>query len=378
MAQPDILNISHLDYPGVDETEQEGDAGADAAALRQFTLHRLMAYGLEPGDGLRLLEFVAEGRSWRRTALALAAQLLGRLRYGEEDMSAVAAATLRHRASALQRISQTMVVDNTPEKRAVYADAAENFRAARVIDKRYEHLVIDTAGGPVAAWVIKPGRTGPSPVVLVHGGVDGWSMDWEGLALELVDEGMTAVVIDGPGQGETRFTHGHFLTTGWIDAYADICAYLQKLAGKQPIAAVGNSMAAGIVALAASRYPVFSAVCSNGPVLSMAALLGRRTYARKLAAFCGDAADDATVRAVFESMELTEASVTLECPYLLLQGSADPMVPVEHGERLLQWVRSADKQMVLFEGGEHVINRYPADKHHTIRTWLWNRMGRPT
>ena len=63
MAQSDILSISRLDYPGIDETEQEGDAGADAAALRQFTLHRLMAYGLEPGDSLRLLELVADGRS---------------------------------------------------------------------------------------------------------------------------------------------------------------------------------------------------------------------------------------------------------------------------------------------------------------------------
>ena len=369
----ETLTIRRVDFPPADAVAGD-DHAANAAALRQFTPLRLMAYGVEAGDALRLLELVENGASWRLAALALAARVLDRVDDSDARVSPKSIAELQGRASALQRVSQAMEVTNSPERRAVYAQAVENYIAARSGDPRFERVLIGSCNGPIAAWVITPEGPGPFPVVLVHGGVDGWAMDWEGLALTLVEEGMTAVVIDGPGQGETRFNHDHFLTTSWLDAYEQVCGFLLRRAGGEPIAAVGNSMAAGMVALVAARYPIFSAVCSNGPVTSMSALLARRTYARKLAAFCEPAASDADVYDVFESMALTPGRLALDCAFLLLQGSADPMVPVEHGERLLAEIRSPDKQMVLFEGGEHVINRYPADKHHVIRTWLRDRL----
>ncbi|MFB7575941.1 alpha/beta hydrolase family protein [Streptomyces sp. NPDC056165] len=372
-----MLPVDRVDFPSDDSTEPAGDEVVTVAALRQFTLHRLLAYGVEAGDALRLLELAGRGRSWERSALSLADLVLARLKEPDTRASAPASAELRLRASALQRISQVMKLGNAPERRAAYAAASAHFEEARRLDQRYEHVVIDTCGGPVAAWVITPQGTEPSPVALVHGGVDGWSMDWEGLALALVKEGITAVVLDGPGQGETRFVHEHFLSPRWLDAYEQVCDFLVGRADGMPVGAVGNSMAAGLVMLIASRYPVFAAVCSNGPVVSMSAQLQRRTYARKLAAFCGDNPPGHEVHSTFDSMELTTDRLTLTCPFLLLQGDEDPMVPVADGERLLAAVPSPDKRMVLFEGGEHVINRYPADKHHVISTWLRARLLDP-
>jgi len=369
------LVVDDFRYPG-DIGRTDVDAAATTAALRQFSLHRLLAYGVEAGDALRLMDLAAEGNSWRGSALALADQLLVRADDADLPRTVRSQADLFARASALQRISQVMDLDNTPDRRATYLAAAANFATARAHDRRYEHVVIDTVGGPVAAWVITPETEGPHPVVLVHGGVDGWSMDWEGTALPLVEEGFVAVVLDGPGQGETRFVHQHYLTPHWLASYEQICDYLLHRAAGMPVAAVGNSMAGALVVLIASRYPIFSAVCSNGPVISMASTLVRRSYARKLGTFCGEASTDEQVRAVFESMELSADRIELTCPFLLLQGDSDPMVSLEDGERLLDQVPSPDKHMALFERGEHVINRYPADKHHVTRTWLRDRIDR--
>ncbi|KAA0018398.1 alpha/beta hydrolase family protein [Antrihabitans cavernicola] len=373
MSSTALLTVDRFPFPDM-EARAGGDASVTSAALRQFTLHRLLAYGLEAGDALRLLELAGEGRSWQRSALALADQLSTRAENSELPRTRRSQARLYGRASALQRISQAMVLDNTDDRKRTYAAAAANFTRARADDSRYEHVVIDTVGGPIAAWVITPDDAGPHPVVLVHGGVDGWSMDWEGLALALVDEGMCAVVIDGPGQGETRFTHQHYLTPDWLDAYLQVCGFLLERAAGMPVATVGNSMAGALVLLIASRYPVFSAVCSNGPVGNMAAQLARPTYARKLASFCGDNPTDDQVHEAFESMTLTADRITSTSPFLLLQGDADPMVSVDDGTKILESVPSADKRMALFEGGEHVINRYPGDKHHLISTWLRDRM----
>lgn len=369
------LHVDDFTYPtGIDPSPDE--AKATDAALRQFTLHRLHAYGVELGDGLRLMELAAETGSWRQSALALAERLLNRAEMPDVPKTVLGQSALYARASSLQRISQVMDIENTAERRRTYIAAAANFATARAQDPRYQHVVFDTVGGPVAAWVITPPTPGPHPVVLVHGGVDGWSMDWEGTALPLVDEGFVAVVIDGPGQGETRFVHNHFLTPRWLDSYEQVCDYLLMRAQGMPVTAVGNSMAGALVVLIASRYPIFSGVCSNGPVVSMAATLVRRSYARKLGTFCGNDVSADEVQAVFESMELTAERIALTCPYLLLQGDADPMVSLEDGERLLKQVPSADKQMILFERGEHVINRYPADKHHVTRTWMRDRVDR--
>jgi alpha-beta hydrolase superfamily lysophospholipase len=376
LSQTTLFAVDQFAFPDQADTAADGDAVVTTAALRQFTLHRLLAYGLEAGDALRLLELAERGQSWRRSARALAEQLLARAADSALPCTRQSQAGLYVRASALQRISLVMDLDNSDDRKRTYAAAAANFARARADDPRYEHVIIDTVGGPVAAWVITPGDGAPHPVVLVHGGVDGWSMDWENLALPLVAEGMTAVVIDGPGQGETRFTHRHYLTARWLDAYEQVCDFLVERAAGMPVAAVGNSMAAALVVLIASRYPVFSAVCSNGPVGDMVAQLARRTYARKLASFCGDDPTAEQVRAAFASMRLTADRITLASPFLLLQGDADPMVSVEDGTTVLEWVPSADKRMALFEGGEHVINRYPGDKHHLISTWLSDRMDR--
>jgi alpha-beta hydrolase superfamily lysophospholipase len=367
-----------VDYPAAEDTECDGDLSVSQAALRQFTFHRLLAYGVEAGDALRLFALAERGQSWRRSAIALAQQLLDKITDEDFPVTPRAEVRLRLRASALQRISQVMELDNSAARAKIYAAASSNFARARRLDKRYEHVVIQTCNGPMAAWVITPPGPGPFPVVLVHGGVDGWSMDWEGLALAVVEENMTAVLLDGPGQGESRFTHKTYLTPNWLDGYQQVCSFLVRRAAGMPVAAIGNSLAAGMVLLIASRYQVFSAVCSNGPLLSIASHLARPTYARKLAAFCGDAPSPEQVAATFMSMDLTEEAVSLTCPFLLLQGSEDPMVPVSHGEELMRCVPAEDKRMVLFEGGEHVLNRYPADKHHVITTWLRHRTSAAT
>lgn len=368
--------IQWFEFPNESDTSVDGDAAITEAALRQFTLHRLLEYGLEAGDALRLFELAGGGQSWKRSAQALASQLLERVVDPRLPRTERSQANLYARASALQRISQVMDTDNSVARQKLYTAATANFVRAHSGDSRYEHVVIDTVGGPVSAWVITPDTFGPHPIALVHGGVDGWSMDWENLALSLVAEGLTAVLIDGPGQGETRFTHRHFLTPGWLDSYEQICDFLVERAAGMPVTAVGNSMAGALVMLIASRYPVFSAVCSNGPVAVMAAQLARRSYARKLGTFCGDKPTEDEVQKAFESTELTAERITFTCSFLILQGDADPMVSIEDGNRVLNWVVAEDKQMALFAGGEHNIFRYPGDKQHLISTWLRDRIDR--
>lgn len=364
----DRVGMVHVDLPPPEAIAVRDDAGASSAALRQFTPLRLAAYGVEPGDALRLLELVGEGGSWKRTALVLADAVLTRA-----DTALLSDRARRHhlhRAAALLRLSTAMDLDNDVDRRTTYLRAADLFARSRAADARYERVDIDSASGSIAAWVIRPSAGAVTPAVLVHGGVDGWAMDWESLALSFVEEGLTALVIDGPGQGETRFRHEHYLGPRWLDAYSSVSEYLCELAGPHRVAITGNSMAAGMVLRVAAHYPVFSAVSSNGPLLRMSDQLVRSSYARKLASFCGwSGVDESRLRSTFESVDLPD-QIALRCPFQLLQGGADPMVPVGDGQAVIEAVSSPDKHMVLFDRGEHVLNRYPADKHSLQASWV--------
>ncbi|MGP9033799.1 alpha/beta hydrolase family protein [Glutamicibacter mysorens] len=374
----DRITSEEFRYPKSMRPNYERDAGdvpqgVEAAALRQFTLVRLMAYGVEPGDATRLLEAVAEGASWDGAALRMSSQLRHRQDTGRVRGSLSSALEQEYytRRSALLRISQTMVAENTDTRQSIYLEAARLFARAKRLDERYRAHTITTSEGALHAWEIKPPGNNPRGVVLVHGGVDGWAMDWDGLGLQIAAEGFIALVLDGPGQGQSRFTHGTYLRTNWIQAYGAVIEYMRELAEAEvPLFAVGNSMAAGMMLQIQSVYGAFDGVCSNGPVKDMSKLFAKRTYAVKLASFCGKSVSPEVARNTFRTIDLSPERVRQTTPVLLLQGDEDPMVTVSDGHAVLDWTDSADPYFALFERGEHVINRFPADKHMLIRSWL--------
>lgn len=356
-----------------DSSARNPNLGAtEAAALRQFSLPRLLAYGVELGDATRLMESVAEGASWERCAIDMCGQLTSRRTQAHLDsaLSPALEEEFLERESALLRISQAMIVGNTESRRRIYLESARLFAQAKALNSRYSPHTITSSEGLMHAWEIRPDTSNPRGIVLVHGGVDGWSMDWDALGRQFADEGYITLVLDGPGQGISRFVHETYLGPNWLQAYEAVINKMHEIAPSLPLFAVGNSMAAGMVLQIQSRYEAFDAVCSNGPVKEMSKLFERKTYAKKLASFCGWSMDPTEAQKVFESVDVTPQRVVQTSPVLLLQGDEDPMVSMDDGREILEWTESESAQFAVFERGEHVINRFPADKHMLIRTWL--------
>lgn len=353
-----------------DETLKLGPI--ERAGLRQFDFTRLMAYGIEPGDATRFLESLTDGAKWEASAFELEMALADQQSNLDEIglLSPALKKAYLERRSALLRISQAMEVRNTDTKRRTYLAAADLYTQAKSLDSRYSKEHIGTSIGTLHAWQITSNSPAPRGTVLVHGGVDGWSMDWDGLASEIAREDFHVLVIDGPGQGESRYVHETYLSTAWLEAYEPVVAHMKNISPGLPLFAVGNSMAAGIVLQLQAQYEAFDGVCSNGPVASMSDLFAGKTYGLKLASFCGADGNVPEAQTVFQTIDLEPDRVRQASPVLVLQGTEDPMVTVEEGKRVLDWTESDNKSFALFEHGEHVLNRFPADKHMLIRAWL--------
>jgi esterase/lipase len=343
------------------------------AALRQLTLQRLMGYSVEFGDAGELRRLVELGVPWQEATTSVADYHLARLDDPNQPLSGPTRRDLLIRISALLRMSQIMMLSDSDERRDIYRRAARLFLEAFTTEPHCERVSIDFDGKPMVAWFAGAGRSA-APSVLIIGGIEGWAMDLLGLGEILQRRGINALLLDGPGQGETRFDHDHFLDENWRAAYSAAITFLIERSGGAPVGVLGNSVGGGIAMKLAAFDRRIAACCNNGGLRNPLVHRERRGFFPKVAAFCGAVSADDVDR-IWRTVELTPDSLGMSCPLLIVHGRLDPMITVEDVTDFLGWATSSDKQLRIFADGDHCIYNHPADKHALIGDWFLDRLG---
>src|SRR5258708_19902965 len=90
------------------------------AALRQFSLERLMGYGLAYADVIELRARVLEGEEWEAAATALAEIALKQSNAASTGPAQTTRVLHLRRASALLRMSQIMILIYTPQPPQIF------------------------------------------------------------------------------------------------------------------------------------------------------------------------------------------------------------------------------------------------------------------
>jgi len=128
----------------------EGPGAPEAqAALRQFSMERMMGYGVHHADAIELRGRVTAGEAWQAVATNLAAICLAPPEAPTAPASAATHANQLYRASALLRMSQMMMLTDDDERREIFAHAADLYRQAAALTDDREQLVIETGEGPL-------------------------------------------------------------------------------------------------------------------------------------------------------------------------------------------------------------------------------------
>src|SRR6202166_832291 len=211
------------------------------AGLRQFSLERLMGYGLAYADAIELRARVLDGEAWEAAATALAEIALKQANAAATGPAQTTRILYLRRASALLRMSQMMMLTDLPERRQIFARAAMIYgEAAKLLSDR-QRVIIETDSRPLVGWHI-PAPGGGVASAIVIGGVEGWAMHFDSLGEALAVRGIDALMLDGPGQGESRFDHHHYLSVHWSHAYRSAIDFLERRNARQRIGFVGNSI----------------------------------------------------------------------------------------------------------------------------------------
>ncbi len=358
---PELAMVSDNTPPGPEEE----------AVLRQLTLQRLLGYGVEYGDATRVRTAVAAGVPWKHACLAVADSVLGTFDQ-QASRRSVTGRSRCYRASALIRMSQVMMLADDGERRASYRRAAELFQRAGEVEPGWVKTFIESRGTKLVGWYLGvPGHTGHSVIVVV-GGVEGWAMDFDATAQAIARRGLGVLILDGPGQGESRLEHGAYLSEHWKEDYTSVIDYVQREFRARSVGLLGNSMGGNFVIQFAGFDRRIAAFCNNGAIRMPLSQQRRSNFFPKMIAFCEGGPSAAM--AIWATLEITRESLGATAPFLLIHGESDPLVSIDDSRQMLEWSASTDKEMHLFARGDHCIYDKPGDKHDLIADWFATRL----
>ena len=348
--------------PGIAEESQ--------AALRQLSLERVMAYGVDYADAVELRARVQGGQRWQEVATDLAEACLKPSRDVARETKKTRIDRL-FRASALLRMSQMMMLEDSEERTAIFTRAGLLFEeAAGLAGDRYR-WTIDTQGGPLAGWMY-PARDQPAVgQVLVIGGVEGWAMDFGAMGEALAARSLDVLLLDGPGQGESRMIHHHYLTKNWVETYRQVIDSLERRAPNLPIGIIGNSIGGKVVAHFAAREPRIKACCDNGGPSFPRDY--QPTFFRKMTAHVGRVSAE-EAKAAWATIDPCAPGTIISCPLLVVQGGLDPLISLADAQAIAQVGSPSDTLLIIFSDGDHCIYNHSADKHVVIGDWMVERL----
>lgn len=214
-------------------------------------------------------------------------------------------------------------------------------------------------------WSISPTSDPRGTLVFLHGipssaAPDPEDKGYRGLAAEAADKGWTAIWADMRG---VRGSEGYFSIEGWVRDAMAVVDIARARKGRS-VALIGSS-AGGAVSTEAVRrgadvdaLALLAAPAAWLTFASSAASGLERIMADTGMAVAPEALQDPASWAAEFSAVTTENSIAdISVPLLLMHGTADDVVPVEHARRLAE--RAPDAEVHIIEGAAHQLRRDP-------------------
>lgn len=349
-----------------------------AGVRRALPIQRLTGNGMDYADAVALHDFAARGVAWTDAAAWLGEANLRRARDAGDAGHRVSARAHLFHAAACFRFAQSALMQDTPEKIALYSRALAAFtEGAALAEQPYQKVEIPFARGALHGWLMLPAGVTCPPCVIVFGGADGWREEYHDGALALRARGLATLLLDGPGQGETRLVHRVFLQPGDVaDAYGAALTFLiaDPRVGDR-VGIWGNSLGGTLAALTASAFPETSACCINSGSAYPVRMLDRFTgLSDRLRALTGDP-DPESTRPMLDALGLPPERNRIGCPLLLLLGGADALFTPDEGLSIAEAAPSSDRTVLFWDDGDHCMYNHTHEKHTLVADWFADRLG---
>jgi len=357
----------------VSAIDAEDAAKLRAAQLRAMPVTRMLDYGMDHWDAVHLSQAPIQ-RAWHDVAAELGDAQLARARDAAERGDAETAVACYRRAAAALYFAQLAFNADGDHKRALYARVTSAYQAAADLDAelRVERLSVPVRSGACAAWLVRPRTDGPHPTVVIVGGQSGWGPAYHRQAEAFARRGLATVLLETPGQGESRMTGGLFLDARVDEAFSATLDAVRERTGYDGAFGVwGNSFGGLLAARAAVHDDRFGACCVNGAIATPVPL-PYRAAREQTHAMLGVSRDEDAAR-ILRTLWLDPDSDRMAASLLVVHGGADPLVTLDQQRAFLPL--SSDSALRVWDDGEHTIYNHSAERTDVVCDWFRSRLG---
>ncbi len=332
--------------------------------------HRMMAAGIPYSD----VEGVREQAPctwlgwmdyWTGRALAYDELAAGADERGEH----VTASAHWVRTALCHHFAQFMVYEHPEEKaRSRRAAAAAYRRAAPHLTPGATFVSVEVPVGPVPVVLRTPDAV-PAPCVILVPGLEATKEElhaWEGFYL---DRGMAVAAIDGPGQGE--LADRALVPDRYVSA---VSAVVERLSAHPAVDAgrigiMGVSLGGLLASMVAAHEHRLAAAAEVAGTFDTESRWARaNALSRRGHQFVTKSPDEETTRTVVADWTMASLAGDIECPFLVVHGELDGIVPLDQAEAYAKAVPHAE--LVVVPGGNHVCNNLPHVVRPQVADWM--------
>ncbi|WP_409190296.1 alpha/beta fold hydrolase [Bradyrhizobium sp. RDM4] len=348
-------------------------------------LTRMLDYGMRREAAEQAHRALQEGQPWDQALVDIAEAERLKARSAEETTDLTAAREYwLSAATALNFAQMTFALDGERKAR-LYQQLIGCFaKFAGLVSPPARKLEVPFGSGALHAWHFPLASDGPSPVVIVFGGLNGWAIAYSSMAEALRAQGIACLLVDGPGQGQSRLDGRVYLDAHVTKAFSRFVDVALDLAsGSGAVGLWGNSFGGLFAALTAAADPRISACCINGaPTRSRLQTSpdaakeppALRTAKEQLAAMCGRR-ELAGLEVTVEALSFQPNVAPILCPLLVLEGGADPLVLPNTQQAFLIGNRSPSSRLLTWRDGEHTLYNYASERDATVSGWFAERLA---
>jgi alpha-beta hydrolase superfamily lysophospholipase len=349
-----------------------GDDAAKAltALQRGVPATRMRDYGLDDADTAVLTALTVADPAWEDRADALAAEHVERaerlIAAGQNQRAAQALEW----AGAVAGVGQLAFNHDVPRKVAQFGQSTRYYeRSAGLAGIGYHRLRLQDADRPTLYGWRFPHHAARG-CVIIAGGLSGWGAAYFGMARAFNARGLSVILAEAPGQGETRMVSGLYLSRASV---AQLAPFIDAAVAESPrVGIMGNSFGGLIAAHAAAREPRIAACCINGAIPNCIVPDFRTAREQMEAAF---GLEDQALEAAVADFAFDPAATPLRCPVLIVQGGADPLVPLDAQDGFLDATARDRATTLTWADGEHTIYNHAADRDASVAAWFVDQLN---
>lgn len=287
------------------------------------------------------------------------------------------------RASNYYRWAEFFLDPEDERRLPTYRRCIESFRkGGRYFEPPLERVQIPYEGDFLPGYFY-PSRRGPkSPGVLYVAGADVLKEELYFLGGKaLIERGVSLLVMDGPGQGETLRFKKIPSRPDYEKPIGAALDYLERRPEVDPrrLGLVGRSFGGYYGARAAAFDPRIRACVLFGALYEAVDLFDTYPAIRRQLQWLTGSSTPEETRERLKAFTLGGVIERVTCPLLVIHGEDDHLVPAHHARRTFEGARG-EKELLLYPSGEPGAIHCQYDSFPEtipyLSDWLAERLGR--